>query len=297
VNYLMAARAAEAQGSNERRDEWLALARESDSRAELAVLLTQAELQIRSRDYQSALVTLAVIEQKKPRHAGALALNAEASLALKDRGRLAEILPRLARAKLEPDRLAPLIAQGLDAMRADATFDRDALKAVWSRLPPGLRRRPALVAARARLLDRLGRGQDAVKAIASALNRRWDRDLVVAYGEVRGTDVQKQLSRAEDWLTSHGEDAALLTTTARLCMANELWGKARSYLESSLAIGPEPATFALYGELLDSLGEHDDAARAYQSGLKMVAPVVESLPALTAPVAAADAAEVSTDRA
>jgi HemY protein len=164
-------------------------------------------------------------------------------------------------------------------------------------LPPGLRRRPALVAARARLLDRLGRGQDAVKAIASALNRRWDRDLVVAYGEVRGTDVQKQLSRAEDWLTSHGEDAALLITTARLCMANELWGKARSYLESSLAIGPEPATFALYGELLDSLGEHDDAARAYQSGLKMVAPVVESLPALTAPVAAADAAEVSADRA
>jgi HemY protein len=297
VHYLMAARAAEAQGSDERRDEWLALARESDGRAELAVLLTQAELQIRSCEYRAALVTLAGIEQKKPGHAGALALTAEACLALKDRGRLADILPRLARAKLEPDRLAPLIARGLEAMLVEASFDRDALKGVWSSLPLGLRRRPALVSARARLLDRLGRGQDALKAIASALNRRWDRELVVAYGEVRGPDPLQQLQRAEEWLSSHGEDAALLTTAARLCMVNELWGKARSYLESSLAIGPEPATFALYGELLDSLGEHDQAARAYQSGLKMVAPDVETLPALAAPVAEDDATETSADRA
>jgi HemY protein len=182
-------------------------------------------------------------------------------------------------------------------MRTEASFDRDALKAIWSPLPLGLRRRPALIAARARLLERLGRGQDAVKAVASALNRRWDRELVVAYGEIREPDPLMQLRRAEDWLGSHGEDAALLTTTARLCMANELWGKARSYLESSLAIGPEPATFALYGELLDSLGEHDEAARAYQSGLKMVAPGVETLPALAAPVAQDGAAETSADSA
>jgi len=285
VHYLMAARAAEAQGSAERRDEWLALARESDTRAELAVLLTQAELQIRARDYPAALNTLAQIDARKPGHAGALALTAEACLATGDRRQLADILPRLAKAKLDPDRLAGLIRQGLNAMRAEPSFDRDQLKAIWSPLPAGVRQRPALVAARARLLERLGRGQDAVKTLAAALNRRWDRELVAAYGEVRGADPLKQLQRAEDWLKQHGEDAVLLTATARLCMVNELWGKARSYLESSLALAPEPATFALYGELLDSLGEHDGAARAYQSGLKMVAPAVETLPALAAPSA------------
>ena len=66
-------------------------------------------------------------------------------------------------------------------------------------------------------------------------------------------------------------------------MANELWGKARSYLETTLAIRPEPQSFALYGELLDQLGEPEAAARAYQAGLKIVAPVVDDLPALTAP--------------
>lgn len=283
VHYLMAARAAEAQGSAERRDEWLALARDSDSRAELAVLLTQAELQNQSGDHRAALATLASIEQKKPGHAGALALTAEAFLALRDRKALAGILPKLASARLDPDRLAPLVARGLKAMRSEADFDRAQLKTIWSSLPLGLRRRSELVAARARLLDRLGAGQDAVKAIATALSKDWDRELVAAYGEVSGADSLKQLQRAEDWLKQHGEDAVLLKTAARLCMTNELWGKARSYLESSLAIEPEPATFALYGELLDSLGEHDEAARAYQSGLKMVAPEVEKLPALEAP--------------
>jgi len=283
VHYLMAARAAEAQGSPERRDEWLALAREADSRAEIAVLLTQAELQIRSRDYHAALATLAQIESKKPGHAGALALTAEACLAARDRQRLAGILPQLAHAKLEPERLAGLMARSFEAMRGEASFDRAALDAAWSPLPKGLRQRPGLVAARARLLERLGRGQDAVKALATALDRRWDRELVVAYGEVRGNDALKQLQRAEAWLKLHGEDAALLTAAARLSMVNELWGKARSYLESSLALAPEPATWSLYGELLDSLGEHDEAARAYQSGLRMVTPAVETLPALAAP--------------
>ena len=40
-------------------------------------------------------------------------------------------------------------------------------------------------------------------------------------------------------------------------MANELWGKARSYLESSLALAPTADAYALYGRLLTELGEDD----------------------------------------
>ena len=196
---------------------------------------------------------------------------------------MAELLPRLARSKLPPDRLAKLLAQALEAMLSVPEFDRTALNAAWSPLPLGLRRRPGLIRARALLLDKLGRGDEAVKALAAGLKRGWDRELVTAFGEVKAADPLKQLRRAETWLKQHGEDAALLKTAARLCIANELWGKARSYLESSLAIEPEPASYALYGELLDRLGESDEAARAYQAGLRMVAPNVTDLPVLEAP--------------
>jgi HemY protein len=284
VNYLMAAQAAEAQGSAERRDEWLDLARQNEPRAWAAVLLTQAELQLKANDYPAAIATLRRIEERKPDHAAALALLTETWLATRDRQNLREILPRLARSKLPPEKLAPLLTDALDAMRQDPEFDLERLNQIWSPLPIGLRRRPALVCARALLLDRLGRGEDAVKSLNAALKRSWDRRLVQALGQVRGADPLKQLKLAEGWLMTHGEDAALLLATAKLSMANELWGKARSYLESSLGIEPEPASWALYGELLDQLGESEAAARAYQSGLRMVAPGVEDLPALAAPV-------------
>ena len=283
VNYLMAARAAEAQGSPARRDEWLELARATDPKAEVAVLLTQAELQLQAGEQRAALATLSRIEAQKPGHAGCLALLVETQLAVGDRSSVAGLLPRLARSKLAPDRLAKLLAQALEAMLSVPEFDRTALHAAWSPLPLGLRRRPGLIRARALLLDKFGRGDEAVKALAAGLKRNWDRELVTAFGEVKAADPLKQLRRAETWLKQHGEDAALLKTAARLCIANELWGKARSYLESSLAIEPEPASYALYGELLDRLGESDEAARAYQAGLRMVAPNVTDLPVLEAP--------------
>jgi len=285
VNYLMAARAAEAQGSPERRDEWLNLARESEPKAWVAVALTRAELQLEAGDPAAAIATLERLEERKPGHVSCLALLAEAALALKDRKRLAELLPRLAKSKLNADKLGPLLADGLERMRQEPSFDLDALKRVWSPLPMALRRRPALIRARALLLDKLGRGDEAVKALTAGLKRGWDKELVTAFGEVRAADPLKQLKRAESWLKQHGEDAALLMTTAKLCMANELWGKARSYLESSIGMQPEPASYALYGELLDKLGEADAAASAYQAGLKMVAPEGPELPALQAPLA------------
>ncbi len=284
VNYLIAARAADAQGSIERRDEWLRLAGTSDPKAEIAVLLTQAELEIKRGEPGAALVTLARVEKKKPDLGGTLALRAEALLQLRDRAGIADILPQLARAKLDPDRHASILARALEAMRPEQRFDRAALKAVWSPLPLALRRRPRLIRARALLLDRLGRGEEALKSVAAALKRDWDRELVSAYGEIRSSDSLKQLQRAETWLKQRPEDPALLIAAARLCIANELWGKARSYLETTLSIAPEPAAYVLYGELLERLGELDEAARAWRSGLRLTTRDAGRLPEPKAPV-------------
>jgi HemY protein len=107
--------------------------------------------------------------------------------------------------------------------------------------------------------------------------------LVIAYGEVRGKDLAKQLRYAEGLLKEHAEDPALLATAARLCIEAELWGKARSYLESSLALEPDPARFALYGRLLDRLGDGERAALAFRSGLALLEHTPANLPALIGP--------------
>jgi HemY protein len=280
---LLAARAAQAQGSTERRDQWLKLAYSESPDGEAAVLLTQAELELDSGEHEAALATLTRLDELRRDHPNAVGLLARAYRGLSDAERLIELLPRLNRARLTPDARLALATEALQAGFARADLSIERVAEIWARLPNDLRIAPALVALRAIALDRCGRGDEAERELRAALKRDWHPTLVQAYGEVRGAEPAKQLKQAETWLESHPEDGALLLAAARLCIANELWGKARSYLESSLALAPVPDAYALYGQLLTQLGEGERAALAFRSGLGLVSPVDAKLPELKRP--------------
>ncbi|HEY5568836.1 MAG TPA: heme biosynthesis HemY N-terminal domain-containing protein [Gammaproteobacteria bacterium] len=286
VNYLMAARAAHEQDARERRNEWLKLACEALPEAEVTILLTQAEMQYEDGELEQALATLQRIQDKEGDHRAALALTARTKIALDDRAGLVELLPRLARAKLPTAVLAEIAAPALEAAGARAGATYEAYMPLWSGLPAPVRQTPAVLRTHALALNRLGHGEQAATELAAALKRDWHAELVRTYGEVKGSDPLKQLRKAEEWLKAHPDDGVLLMTAARLCMLNELWGKARSYLESSLALAPNPDAYALYGNLLDRLGEREQAALAYHSGLALAGDGVLSLPALGSPPAA-----------
>ena len=106
---------------------------------------------------------------------------------------------------------------------------------------------------------------------------------MLAYGKISGGDAEKQLRYVEEWLEKHTEDDGLLLTAARLCMTLEFWGKARSYLESSLAMSPRTDAFVLYGRLLKQFGEEDNATLAFRSGLSLVTSAVDEMPLLDGP--------------
>ena len=120
-------------------------------------------------------------------------------------------------------------------------------------------------------LMRHGMHDRAEKELIAALRSEWRGPLVRLFGLVQGVDASKQLKRAEGWLADHGEDPDLLLAAARLCVRNELWGKARSYLETVLSLRPSPEVYQEYGALLNQLGEGDAAADAYRDGLNMAA--------------------------
>ena len=279
ANYLLAAHAAHLQGAIDRRDQWLELAQGLGAEGATSAQLTRAALQLQAGEPAAAVATLKTLEQGSIDRPAAVALLARAYRALDDRTELLSLLPRLARASLAPaerEELAKLAVQG-ELSRTDLTAER--LVEVWATLPSELRGTPAVIVERARALARLGEGDDAERELRGALKREWHPALVECYGEVRGADSAKQLKQAETWLKAHPDDAALLLAAARLSMANELWGKARSYLESSLALSPAPAAYALYGRLLTQLGEDDGALLAFRSGLGLVSPAAaEALP-------------------
>jgi HemY protein len=283
INYLMAARAAQLQGSDRRRDEWLKLAYEEMPEAEIAILLTQAELQLEHEEFERALATLSRIQEAHTNHPVALVLLAKIYQALEDWDHLIALLPQLGDARLDASELEGLSASALEGYSARSGITHDDLERVWAQLPPPLRKAPRLIALYAMALSMLGRGAEAEKEVRGALKRKWDENLVLTYGRIRGGGTEKQLRRTEEWLKVHAEDGALLLTAARLCMGLELWGKARSYLESSLSMFPRADAYALYGRLLNHFGEEDNAARAFQSGLGLMTSAAEELPVLDAP--------------
>ncbi|MEJ2464607.1 MAG: hypothetical protein P8045_02755, partial [Candidatus Thiodiazotropha sp.] len=88
-------------------------------------------------------------------------------------------------------------------------------------------------------------------------------------GRIELNDPTHQLTVAEGWLKQHPEDAGLLLTLARLALKNKLWGKARSYLEASIAIAPTPECYQQLGLLLERLGETDKASQCFRAGLSL----------------------------
>jgi HemY protein len=285
INYLLAARAAQLQGSNDRRDDWLRLAYDELPEAEAAILLTQAELQLEHDEFERALATLNRIEESHPGHPLALELLIRAHGALRDYDRVIELLPGLKDARAESSGIAEIATSAFRRFGTRSDLTAEQLDAFWGRLSGALRRMPAMIGVYAEALGRLGRGDAAEKTLRQALKAEWRSELVAAYGQISASDPSKQLKRAEQWLKGHAEDAVLLLTTARLCMAVELWGKARSYLESSIALAPTAEAYALYGQLLKQLGEDDGAATAFRSGLALVTGTTGEFPALGGPVA------------
>jgi HemY protein len=271
LNYLQAARAAHLLGQDDRRDKWLKEAYEQTPEAANAVLLTQAELQLDQQQYEQALATLRRLEENAPNHSHALALLGRLYYHLEDWKHLEELLPRLRKqARLDAPTLDKW-SKRVFVEKLNRSSDGEAVLAEWKEVPKNLRKDLPLLEAYYASLMRTGLHDKAEKDLAAEIRKEWRGPLVRLFGMVEGADATKQLKRAENWLKTHGEDADLLLTAARLCLRNELWGKARSYLETVIALRPTPEAYQEFGRLLNRLGEGDAAADAYRSGLGMVA--------------------------
>jgi HemY protein len=287
LHYLGAARAAQEQGATDRRDRWLELAREQKAEGEPAVLLTVAQMQLADGQHARALDTLRELDEVAGDYPRALALQAQASAALEDWSKVLAVVPRLRKLRALPaDEIDALeLRAQASALAGAAKGDAERIRSMWRGLGRDLAGRIELQRAYAKALMEAGDARGAEEVIRQALKTEWDTELVQRYGELDSGDPAKQLKRVEEWLPAHAEDATLLLAAARLSMRNELWGKARSYVETSLSLSPNVQAYQLYGKLLDQLGERERAAEAFRNGLALATGRGSGLLALPAPKA------------
>jgi HemY protein len=283
LHYLEAARIAQMQGDPARRDEWLKLAAEQDRDSAHAVLLTRAELQFAAGDREAAAESLDSLLAARPKHPEGLRLLAELRLGNGDWPGVAELMPALRKLpSLSPALLDQWSVTAWQGLMADRQLDWARLDQLWQALPRHLRKDPDLVRGRLQALARMNNHSEVETEVRRVLKVGWDPALATLYADLELDDSSRQLTQLETWLRERPEDPDLLLAAGRVCMRRELWGKARSYLESSLAIRPEPAAYNTLGQLMLKIGESVAATEAFRKGLTMSYGAVPDVPQLQA---------------
>ncbi|WP_375740656.1 heme biosynthesis protein HemY [Pseudomonas boanensis] len=292
--YLGAARAAHKLGLHEESDQLLELALERQPKAERAIALTHAELQQERGEVDGALETLKLMHERHPRHHQVLRQLLALHESRGDWSALVGLLPDLRKEKALPEaQLAELELRVWSARLHQAGEEGlnkgeialQPLTQAWQQLSSSQRNEPRLVLAFAEQLRRLGAQEEAEEAVRNAIKRSYDSALVRLYGLLRGRDAARQLQTAEGWLKEHPSESALLLTLGRLCLRNQLWGKAREYFESSLSFKRDPETCAELARLLSQMGEVERSNQLFQEGLGLLDQRLPVLPLPTERIA------------
>ena len=273
LNYLLAARAAQRAGIAARRDQYLELAARSGEGPVFATQLLRAELQL-EQDAASAVPVLQELRQRDPGHPYVIELLARALARAGAWDALRQLLASVeAPRALPPARYRELYARALrEALHQAAASARlDALKSLWESAPPAVRAESEVRRAFVRGLARLGADAEAAAQIQQMLGAEWDGVLVAVYGELEGLEPVTQLATVEQWVNQQGEDPQLLLAAGLVCMRNQLWGKARSYLDGALRLQPTPGAFLALARLCEKTRQPDDAALFHRRGLELAA--------------------------
>ncbi len=270
INYLGAARAAQKQGAEQLRDQYLSDAYQSMPEAELAVGLTQVEVQLSQGQTEQALASLRHLRTIAPRHGYVLYLLKKLYEKLESWDDLYELLPELRRHHVLDSKEYEALEKRLHRVRlASASGTVESLQQYWEEIPKTLRHQPDMIHDYATQLKRLGTEDKAEEELRDYLKKTWDPQLIRLFGLVRGADLDQQLATAEQWLKQHDSHPELLLACARISLYNKLWGKARSYLEASLGAEERAETCRELGNLLQQMGETERAAAYFQQGLEL----------------------------
>ena len=265
---ILAARSAQKMRAMAQRERHIRDATEHG--AELAAQLFEADSCLEVKDAAAALVAINRAKEIAPQHTALLRFELKARQLTGQWDEVTRLLDVLARSNALESGVATQMRRMAYAenLKRRAEDDRGLLE-FWKKVPADFKQDAFVARAAAHAFMQRGGHDTALDVLESALNREWNEDLVALYGEVRGSSPKRQIEQAEKWLHTQPRDAQLLLTLAQLCSVQQLWGKAQSYLEASLAITASVEGHIRMAELKTQCGQPDEACQHYQKALAL----------------------------
>lgn len=270
LHFLGAARAAHLQENYAERDRYLKDANEFANGTEIAIAISQAEMQLHAGQLEQARAGLITLLEEFPKLQYAKKLLAKSYYRQEDWKNLSAMLPELFKLGIFNEKdlknyeMAAL--KGLFQMYASEE-NLPKLKSQWKKLPADIRNKPGTVLYYTKALIAAGDNTTANKLMTTTLNKQWDDALAEQFGLSDHDNMNAAIKQAEKWLPEHDKSPIFLLSIARLYRKNQLWGKARNFFESSLNMAPSATGYLEFAELLEQIGETGNANICYRVGL------------------------------
>ncbi|QPR53626.1 heme biosynthesis HemY N-terminal domain-containing protein [Aeromonas allosaccharophila] len=266
LNYLSAAKAAQARGDDARRDQYLQKAQEENPKAELALTLTQTQLQIEQGQYDTALAMLESVYALNPRHPMVLDQLRQVHLARQDWSALCDLIPALHKVgKLTPKQEEDLLKQAWCGRLQQAAGSLETIKAVWQDLPRKLRLEPELLACYGDLLRQLGADNEAATLWQEALRKQPMPQLLARLPKLKLDSYQPLLALLQKQQGQPDVDTAL----AQLYLLAGQLDDAQKLLEQEVERAPNAAAYHALGQLMDKRRLTNKANEYYRQALAL----------------------------
>lgn len=272
INYLTQIRALHEQGDYKKRDELIEKIIGLDPDYSNVYKIFSADLRIKSGDFDGAHVILSKLFDESPKNKQVLRLLAVSSLKIRAWEQLELIVPRLKKTKaISSEQLETVQKELYSGFLIDMgnRYGKQELLALWSRVPKRVKQYPGVVEAYLQALEELQLDDIGAPIIISFLKKNLVEEVVPYLVSNKHIDKEQKRKLLEKWLPDHPQSNILLLSLAKLYMERQIWGKAQSVLEESLAIELTNEAYRMLGDLYDKKGEVEVAKDYYARASKL----------------------------
>ena len=274
IHYLTAARAAQSRGAIDKRDEYLQFAAQHGNNSEIAVGLTQAELNLSGQQYTEALETLTRLHSINPMQASVLRLLHLTYQQLGDWQALRSLIPSLTTHKVLMEAELKLVETEVFSnllKQAAEQKNPEILQTLWAEMPLSIKVMRGVAAIYFAAMIDVGSGASIEDELVKNLSTNWNETLLVLFGNIKSTDPILQFETAERWMIGHANDAILLMILGKLSGQQADYAKAQRYLQQSILLEPNVQSYRLLGDLAFNQNDTNAASQFYKKGLELAA--------------------------
>lgn len=236
VNYIAAARTAEARGDAEKRESYLRLALEADPQANLAIGVTAAEMALERGEYQQAIELV----NELPQNQRSLKIKRKALFGLNEWESLQSLIPAL---KKVGDADVDLLERDvmIQVLRLHHKTSIEKLK-LYKKASALIRSDLSVV------LELVKWTQDESELeplLRQYINASWQSQVVEKYADMGPATVQRRLKAANKWLKLHDGDGALYYCIGKLSESLGKQDEAQIAYQKGVELGNRQATKSL----------------------------------------------------